>query len=401
MLQDRRDLETILQNRMVDINQDKTVGGVERKKDVIKEIHDKYNIPIDVISDILNFRKGLSEISIPVLFSITDIIAHTYIKKYFTKSEIDLYENTRYTDDDTLDVIVFKMVQVADDQWIGATTVERMMALRNQQMIHYNGDTQRALQHVIRHGNEILQPYLNIRAVTTISDQYRKGDFIPNTITLNMPEEAEYNYNDKTNELTIYTEYFDITDGYHRYVAMGNVYDNTEGFDYPVELRITKFSTIRAQQFIYQEDQKTKMRKLDSKYYNPSNFGNMIVRKIDEDSNLRGKINNKDGLIDAPYLAEFVNKVWKAKSNKEVVEISKNIRLHLNRFTEDNTEYLDKKWSRAEIMTAFYGFYREIPERFYKDFINTIQAKYPDLAKPTVIKKKDLDILEKEVRRYV
>lgn len=47
MLQDRRDLETILQNRMVDINQDKTVGGVERKKDVIKEIHDKYNIPID------------------------------------------------------------------------------------------------------------------------------------------------------------------------------------------------------------------------------------------------------------------------------------------------------------------------------------------------------------------
>jgi hypothetical protein len=143
------------------------------------------------------------------------------------------------------------------------------------------------------------------------------------------------------------------------------------------------------------------MRKLDSKYYNPSNFGNMIVRKIDEDSNLRGKINNKDGLIDAPYLAEFVNKVWKAKSNKEVVEISKNIRLHLNRFTEDNTEYLDKKWSRAEIMTAFYGFYREIPERFYKDFINTIQAKYPDLAKPTVIKKKDLDILEKEVRRYV
>ena len=402
MLKDRKELEKKLQNKMVVIAQDKTYSGLEHKKEVIKTISEKYNIPIDMLSDLFTFRKGLSEVSVLVVFAITDIIAENQLSTYFTQSEIDTFSVTKFDVGERVKTLSFKMLQVADDQWIGITDVKSLMYMRDCQIIHYNGDTQRALQHVIRHGNEILQPFLNLAAVTAISEQYSKNEFIPNTITLNLPEETEYEYSDKNCELTIYDiDHLDITDGYHRYVAMGTVFDNSVDFNYPVELRITRFSTVRAQQFIYQEDQKTKMRKLDSKFYNPTNYGNMIVRKLDENSNLRGKINNKDGLIDAPFLAEYVNKVWKPKSNKEVVEFSKTIRERLNLFTEEYTDYLERKWTRQEIMVVFYGIYSDIPLKYYADFIDHVSKNYPEIGTMTIVRKKFLDTLGKVVRRYV
>lgn len=402
MLQDRRVLEKSLENKMVVIAQDKTPNGLEYKKEIIKEMYDKYGVPIDLTSDILSFRKALSEVELLVVFALTDVIQSGSLSTYFAQSEIDLYRNEKYDSGKIIDTVTFKMIQVADDQWIGVTDVKTLMNLRNHQMIHYNGDTQRALQHVIRHGNEILQPFLNLRAVASISEQYQSNGFIPNTITLNLPEDADYEYVEKTNELKIYNaEYFDITDGYHRYVAMGNVFDASRDFNYPVELRITKFSVSRAQRFIYQEDQKTKMRRLDSKYLNQDDYGNMITRKLNEDSNLSGRINNKDGIINAPFLAEVINKIWKPKSNKEVVVFTKDIRARLNAFTEEYTDYLDKPWSRLEIITAFYGFYREISTEQCEDFIKHNTENHPDLAKTTIIKKKDMETLEKEVKRYV
>ena len=402
MLKDRKLLETALQNKMVAIGQDKTAGGLEYKKEIIKKMYDKYDIPIDLSSDILTFRKALSEVSILVVFAFTDTILNSSLNIYFTPDEIETCGNAKYEVGEKLDTITFKMIRVADDQWIGSTDVETMMQLRNKQIIHYNGDTQRALQHVIRNGNEILQPYLNHSAVTEISELYQTNNFIPNTITLNLPEDADFEYNEKTCELIIYgTEHFDITDGYHRYVAMGNAYDSKEGFNYPVELRITKFSTVRAQKFIYQEDHKTKMRRLDAKYLNPDDYGNMIVKKLDEDSNLNGRINNRDGIIEAPYLAEVINKLWKPKNNKEVILFAKDIRQKLNSFTEEYINYLDKEWSRPEIITVFYGFYRNIKMNFCKDFVDYMEKNYPEFAKGTIIKKKDIYLLEKEVTRYV
>lgn len=402
MLKDRKLLETALQNRIVVIGQDKTANGLEYKKEIIKGIYDKYDIPIDLSSDVLTFRKALSEVNILVVFAFTDAILNNLLTTYFTPEEIEIYGNTKYEITKTLDTITFRMIRVADDQWIGSTDVKTMMELRNKQMIHYNGDTQRALQHVIRNGNEILQPYLNHRAVMEISDLYQTDNFIPNTITLNLPEDADYDYNEKTCELTIYgVEYFDITDGYHRYVAMGNAFDNKRDFNYPVELRITKFSTIRAQKFIFQEDHKTKMRRIDSKFMNPNDYGNMIVRKLDEDSNLNGKINNRDGIINAPYLAEVINKLWKPKSNKEVILFAKDIKQKLNAYTEEFIWYLDNEWSRLEIITAFYAFYRDVPTIRIRGIIECVVKKHPDFAKSTIIKKKDIELLEREVDKYV
>ena len=194
MLKDRKLLETALQNRIVVIGQDKTANGLEYKKEIIKGIHDKYDIPIDLSSDVLTFRKALSEVNILVVFAFTDAILNNLLTTYFTPEEIEIYGNTKYEITKTLDTITFRMIRVADDQWIGSTDVKTMMELRNKQMIHYNGDTQRALQHVIRNGNEILQPYLNHRAVMEISDLYQTDNFIPNTITLNLPEDADSSF---------------------------------------------------------------------------------------------------------------------------------------------------------------------------------------------------------------
>lgn len=402
MIGDRRKLEELLQRSIVLINQDLSVSGKERKKEVIKAIHEKYNVPIELITDIMSFRRALSEMDSFILYAISDVINNKIVKNYFTQAEVDVYNNSMYHHESEITDFTFDMIKVDDDQWIGVTDVKTLMMLKRQQKIYYNGDTQRALQHVVRHGNEILQPFLNKNAVKSIRDQYQDNTFIPNTITLNMPDGTEYSYDEKKHILTIYNlDHFDITDGYHRYVAMGSVYDTNEEFNYPVELRITQFTITKAQQFIYQEDQKTKMRRLDSKFMNTMDYGNMIVRRLGEDSNLTGKINNKDGLVSAPYLAEVINKIWKPQSNKDVVEYTKDIRKGLNSFTEENLEYLDKKWSKLEIFVVFFGIYNQLSPYNVKDFVRYISLKNPDIAKGSIVKKSMLDELNKGVRRYV
>lgn len=402
MLGERAALEKKLQELIISINQGNNISSKEDKLKTIKDISDKYNFPINLISDLFSFRKSLSEVDNFTLFAITDVINNSKIGYYFTKKEIEVYSQSKYYIGESISDITFNMIQVDVDQWIGVTDAKTLMELKKQQKIYYNGDTQRALQHVVRFGNEILQPYLNKNAVNSITEKYRNGSFIPNTITLNLPEEAEYSYDEKKHQLTVYDlDHFDITDGYHRYVAMGNVYDSTENFNYPVELRITKFPTAKAQDFIYQEDHKTKMRRVESKYMNTTDYGNMIVRRLDGDSNLAGQINNRNGIVNAPYLADFINKLWKPKSNKEVVEYTKDIRKALNGFTEENTEYLEKKWSRCEIVGVFYGIYRGLNPHFTKEFARHISLKNPDIGKYSAFRKYDFKILEEGVKRYV
>lgn len=403
MLKDRHTLETMLQNKIVDISQDIVGKGVAvTKKEIINKLYEKYNIPFDLSSDLLSFRKDLSEASVLIIFALTDVLlSDKLLRSYFTQIEIDTLGNTKYETEKPITTMTFKMIQVVEDQWIGVSDARTLMKLRDRQMIHYNADTQRALKKVIRHGNIIMVPYLNMGAVSDIADLYDKNEFIPNTITLNLPEYAEYSYDSRSCELTVDTDYFDITDGYHRYVAMGYEYDNKKDFNYPTELRITVFPTVRAQGFAWQEDHKTKMKVIDSKYLNPSDYGNRIVRRLDEDSNLRGKINNKDGFIYAPFLAECVNKIWKPKSNKEVVDYTKDIRTLLNRFTEDHVEYLEKKWNKFETLVIFYSFYRQLTSDQTIDFINHVDVTNCDINATQTVRKRHLEELEKVVKRYV
>ena len=357
MLKPRNELEKWLVTLFAGL-QDKT-----QKQEHYTQLKDKYNLPINMSSDILTNRKDLSEYNEFILFAITDIVAKQKINQYFTQREIGTYQWQKLLDNKIKLPISIPMIKVTDDQWIGATSAQFLMQLRDSQYINYNADTQRALQILVRGGKEIPRPSVDYRAVEEITSAFADNTFIPNTISLNInPDDNDTEFEFVDNHIVIYNlKYFDIFDGYHRYLAIGRNYDEDKNFDYPMELRITNFSVSKAKQFIFQEDHKTKMKKSDELTYNQYDYGNMIIEKLNTDPScdLYNNINLKDGIVNAGYLSQTINAMYFTKGKKyeriEIIRVAKDLKQKLNAFVEENEVYLEKKWTKSETYIILYG----------------------------------------------
>lgn len=364
MLKDKRDLENALTRYLMKI--DKTV--VANKKNTQEwyvELYNKYNIPIEMSSDIICLRKDISGYNEFELFAITDVVKSDMIPIYFTPKEIKMYTGMKHKAASKKRVYRIPMIQITEDQYIGGTSVQFLMELRENRLINYNADTQRALEKMLAGGNVIYRPYVNKKAVSEIAAAFAENNFIPNTISLNInmdDEKADYDYYPDEHILEIRDiTAFDIFDGYHRYLGMARVWDENHKFDLPMELRITMFSVSKAKQFIFQEDHKTKMKKMDARTYEQNNYGNIVANRVNTDpsSVLRGKVNITDGIISAGYFAEAVEKYYfkdeKNVTRKMVNDVGTKLITQLNEFIDTYPTYLDNEWEKPDIYIAVYG----------------------------------------------
>jgi len=358
MLVDRKTLDDCLYNEINRISLNS-----KKKKKILKELEDEYGMPVSVSSDIITLRKELSFYNEYELFLVLSKLNKKMISVFYTDKEIKGYSSQHYEVEKAGFPIKFKVVQVADDQWIGTTSFKFLMELRNSQLINYNENTQRTLNHKIKNGVEKFFISLNHIAVKEIREAITNRRYIPDTITLNMQEDDEkldYSYNRRTCELVIKdATALDIIDGYHRYIAFGQIYDLDNEADYPVEIRITNFSESKANQFIYQADQKTKMKRSDSNSFNQYDPGNQIADRLNSDPqfNLSGEIKKNGGKIDYGSFAAAVNVVYFNNKNvdkKEVITASKNIKEGINNLTEEYDEYIDRQWTTREILIIVY-----------------------------------------------
>lgn len=333
---------------------------------------EKYNIPKGMTSDILCLRVSLSEVSEFILYcflsSIENVlnINESKINYFYTEKEINMYSKSKYDLDNINFPIRFKMIQVTRDQWVGKISIEVLMKLRESQLINYNINAQRTMQRIIKDNKEIYKITLNETAIKAISNLFDKNIYIPTPFTLNIPLEIESDfYYDKDKcELVINSlRYFDITDGYHRYIAACRKSDSDKNFNYEMELRIVNFSEEKAKQFIYQEDQKTKMKKIDSNSYNLNNPGNLIAERLNQNPmcNLKGLISRNNGIINLGELAGLIDYLYfkglpKDKENMTIIKVTKELLDNFNMLTEYNTFYLEKKYSYKQLCLVVYIF---------------------------------------------
>ena len=84
----------------------------ETKQKYYVELEEKYNIPIDMSSDIISGRKYLSEYNTFILYAITDVVASKQIEKSFTKKEIDDYSKQKFKPQKIGSTIKLPMFQV-------------------------------------------------------------------------------------------------------------------------------------------------------------------------------------------------------------------------------------------------------------------------------------------------
>lgn len=369
-MKDRKIVKEVLLNRFR-----KIILNKSDELKMYKYAYDKYNLQMGIFADYVSERKSLDEVSNIMFFMMLD--SHeaivnpnkNIVSKYFTEKEIEDFNKIKIENEKIQFPLVFNVVAISDDQWIGSIDTDQLILLNENQLINYNTETQRTMQHVIRNGNDYYCIKVNSNAVNSISKEMSSSTYIPSPITLNIPEgEEDFVYIPDKHQLIINSiKAFDIIDGYHRFLGINKCKTIDEEFNYHMELRITHFNVEKAQRFIYQEDQKTKMTKVDSDSYNMSSPGVIVSNKINENSlcNIKGYIGRNNSKINIAKMAELITFLWfpgsKKEDRKRIIEVSKELVDDFNIITEANPEFLDMEYNNKTLTCVMVTFY------YYKD----------------------------------
>lgn len=317
-----------------------------------------------------------------MLHCIKDICPNANVKldDYFTDYEIESYSKMKYSSGKVDFPIVLDAVQVADDQFVGSIKASKLVQWRNAGLVRYNKDLQRRLTTVVRGGKAYEVITLNSKSVTEMVSCFQRGEFIPNAITLNIDEdEMDFYYDGDRHQLVIQSvKHLDLTDGYHRLVALSKVIEADPTFDYNMELRITNFSEAKAGHFIGQEEKHVPIPKRDIRSFDMNDISNKITRKINDSPmcNLTGAI-MRGGRVDFAAFAEMVEELYIKRMSeddvkKAIITVPKDLIESINIMTEANPELLERKFSVMEVRILVYvcALYRDKDKRNLPDAMN-------------------------------
>lgn len=362
----------VLEKRLTDV-----CSYVALNSETCNKVYDflknKYDIPRGLTSDLICLRMSMSETTEFILFCILNALNEVLgeadqTSEYYTKQEISKYSKSKYEIDKIKFPLKLKMIQIKNDQWVGSIDNKLLMKLRAAQLINYNINAQRTMQRVIKGDNEIYKITLNQKAVAAINESLRDNSFIPNTLTLNIPEDvpSDFYYDGDSMELVIKKlTHFDISDGYHRYIAACKTSDADPQFEFTWELRIVNFSDDKAKSFIYQEDQKTKLKKVDSNSMNMNDSANIVITRLNENArcNIKGLISRNGGIINFGEMSElikfffFKDTIKKENNNMLVMSLVKYLCECFNALTEFDMKYIENKYSYKQLSIVIYIFY--------------------------------------------
>lgn len=403
---------------------DTIVFNNKKQNKIIAYCAEQFEFPEDLISDYLRGQKEVSGAETGVLYALSKAIDEQYSKRnlvneYFTAKEQETFNELKYEQKHVEFPLQFKMIPVAPDSWIGAITAREIIDLYQAQLINYNANTQRALKYIFKRGETNYKIDVNQKAVREIEEAFESGRYISNTLTLNIcldrNEDCSFYYNNQTGELIINKiQMFDILDGYHRLLGIFRAASKIEDFDYPMELRITNYDDNKAKQFIFQEDQKTKMKKVVSEAYNVYSFGNRVVTKLNADPacDIQGMITMSGEYVSQPWLMHlieylFFNGINKEEGRQIINPVEKHLVTAFNGLVGFENEYASKRYAYIELMSICYYALRlykgeeisDIGERIFnlitklKD-VNDVRLQ-PSI-KPTKTLLKSLDKLASE-----
>lgn len=305
---------------------------------------EKYNYPSNKIHAILSRNIPVDFIKPEEVFWLSDILLHKKIKDYFTEKEIKKFSSMRYEEKEFKDLSIPCLEVVEGEQWIGVlqNAPEFFARLRISRKIHYNPNAQRAMtmEH-LKNGKTLWRITLNKTVLKKIRQCFNSNKFIPNTITLNIDPDTdtELVYQDGMLEINN-LDHFDITDGFHRFMALCKEWDNNSDFSYPMEIRITRFSDDKASYFVWQEDQKTPMKRKDAATLNLDTVENKIIRRLnDSEGCLQDNIGRNNSLIQMADLNEAIKKIYVKPKQLEKIPYDK------AEFIKNTSKEINRKWN--------------------------------------------------------
>ena len=381
------------------------------KQKLYDQLYDKFAMSPTIADAMVSFKRDLSEFNPFSVFCVVWFLDRDCLSRYFTTEEIADFSNTKFEETKTeFPIRIDSMVQVTEDQWIGKMSSKQFLKMRDDGFINYQENQQRALR-VVKYGEvEIYKPFVNQKAVKEIKEAMESGNYIPDPITLNMPEGCEYNYSDGC--MTIYsspTGMLNLLDGYHRTLALSSISDFDSNFDMPIELRITSFTQSKAEQFIYQADQKTQMKKIVSDSFNPNDLANMICQRLNDDKqcNVSGMIGRNKANISMPELAKLISHFYVPRDVKKddrmkvVIGVKNELKEKFNTLTENDSDFLGK-YSTEMLFVTIFVFANNLDVSKIKPIIDGLsEDDKKTLQLSNGIRRKAINILKKAVEENV
>lgn len=382
----------------------KTLDDLQPLYDALEK---QYNIPISLVFDICTNRRDVSEVDDFIAFTFLKELQPRKVKDYFTDIEIETFSKQKYKKPSVIgNVWIFpNMVKVREDQWIGTIMASKLMELKDAQLIKYNENTQRSLKQVVNGNNRYYKISLNWSAVKAIKEAMETGFYVPNEITLNVPVE-ENEYNEDAHTITFKPpKMMDILDGYHRYIAISQAMHDDPDLDFPMELRIVSFSEEKAKQFIFQNDQKTRMTRVDSAALNQYSPANQVVEELNSSatSNLQGQISRNDGNISFPFFSALVRYYYFYEKNKKYtikdrITVTNDLKAKFNDLTSEDPDWLDHRYTERELQVIMFCFANMVRDaKTIREVLNRsegIDNQFFRLGKRLVVQKRLTDKLE-------
>ena len=388
----------------------------DRRK-LYSDVQKQFGIPISVVESMITFRRDVAEFTTFEVFAVVYFLDGKCLKRYFSEDEIAYLSTQKVTQDTiSLPVTFENMVQVSSDQWIGKITVHELMQLKKARLINYEEGEQRAFQKMRSGGIELYKPFVSKKNVREIKAAMENGTYIPDPITLNMPDGSEFSF--ENNTVTVYSlpkGMFNLDDGYHRYIAMSQIYDFDETFDYPMELRLVNFSNAKANSFIFQQDQKTPMKKIVSDSYNVNAIPNKIVQRINQDPmcNIQGMIGRNDAKINDAILGKviayfFVGRgIKREEENSLVIRVKNKLVADFNALTEQDERFLGK-YDEQLLVTTLFVFASCAPKEKYAEIITSIYDSLTSedravmrVSTTGTVRRKAINILQQKLKGVV
>lgn len=393
----------------------KEVKNRKLRRNLFDEIENHFGIDTSVVDAMITFKRDIKEFTNFEVFAVMWFLDRDCLDKYFTTTEIESFSHEKIVEQKIEFPLVFNnAIKVADNQFLIATDMRELMRYRQARMLNYDANEQRALKRVKFGTTEIYKPFVNNVSVKQIRERILAGDYVPDPLTFNMGDDAEYTFADGILTINHITKgMMNLDDGYHRYLAMGQIYDSDPNFNYPVIIQIVAFSNAKANQFIYQQDQKNRMKKIVSDTYDQNAVPNLIVARINEDPTFafNGMIGRNQTLINSAVLAKLIAAFYHTKDIRksdvrEIATIQRDLITKFNILATDDrflSEYDD-----VELFVTLYVFTSNVNPQNYIEAITMIvdnltpEEKRYMLVTPTGgIRRVALNVLEDKISPWL
>ena len=393
----------------------KEVKNRKLRRNLFDEIENHFGIDTSVVDAMITFKRDIKEFTNFEVFAVMWFLDRDCLGKFFTPTEIESFSHDKIVEEKVEFPLVFKnVIKIADDQFLCATDLHELMKYRRARMLNYDPNEQRALKRVKFGATEVYRPFVNGVSVGQIKDRILAGDYVPDPLTFNMGDDAEFSFEDGILTINSITKgMFNLDDGYHRYLAMSQIYDVNPEFNYPVIIQVVAFSNAKANAFIYQNDQKNRMKKIISDTYDVNAVPNLIVNRINEDPTfaLNGNIGRNHALINSAVLAKLIAAFYHTKNirKSDVKEIAA---IHRDLVTKFNVIAADDRFlSTYDDVTLFvvlYVFTSDVAKNNYINAIKEIvdnltmeERHYMRIAPTGGVRTKAINIMADKIKPYL